>query len=70
MGASLLRQRAVDDAALVGSSGLDFLLDVEDVTPTKGHDRVAWRKGVQEEQRNYVDEKKNANLFMYTSYIE
>lgn len=42
MGTSLLRQRSIDDAALMGRPGLDVLLDAEDVLTAEGDDRVTY----------------------------
>lgn len=43
MGSSLLRQRAVDDAALVRSLALDLFLDAEDVLAAESYDRITWK---------------------------
>ena len=43
MGASLLRQRAENDTALVWRLELDLSLDVEDVLPAERHDRITYR---------------------------
>ena len=59
MGTCFLRQRAVDDATLVGSSGLDLFLDVEDVFAAKGHNRVAWPQDGKDHKK--ITARKNAN---------